>query len=69
MKWPTRKEINELRRKYPPGTKIKIIKMDDPRPVPSGTIGTIDSIDDIGNIHCNEFSLAVIPSKDRFEVV
>jgi len=69
MNWPSKEEVNEIKRKYPPGTIIKVIRMDDPTPVPPGTIGTIDSVDDIGQLHCNEFSLAIVPWKDEFEVV
>lgn len=68
-RWPSKEEIEELRRKYPEGTKIRLIKMYDPTPVPPGTIGTINQIDDVGNIHCDEFHLAIIPSKDKFEVI
>ena len=33
-------------------TKIKLIKMDDPyHPVPSGTVGVVDTIDDMRQIH------------------
>ena len=69
MNWPSKEEVNKLRKKYPTGTKVKLIRMDDPRPVLPGTIGTITGIDDIGNIHCAEFHLAIIPSKDIFEVI
>lgn len=73
MNWPSKEEIKEVREKYPKGTIIKIIKMDDPTPVPPGTLGVVESIDDIGNIHCNflnyNSSLAIVPCKDEFIVV
>ena len=73
MNWPSKEEVAELRRKYPEGTLIKLIKMDDPRPVPSGTIGIVKAVDDGGNIHCDWWryrsSLAIIPSKDDFVVI
>lgn len=73
MNWPSKKEIKEIREKYPEGTIIKIIKMDDPTPVPPGTLGVVESVDDIGNIHCNflnyNSSLAVVPCKDQFIVI
>ncbi|WP_296882201.1 DUF4314 domain-containing protein [uncultured Methanobrevibacter sp.] len=73
MNWPSKEEVQEIREKYPEGTIIKIIKMDDPTPVPPGTLGVVESIDDIGNIHCNflnyNSSLAVVPCKDEFIVV
>lgn len=73
INWPTKEEVTALRRKYPEGTLIKLIKMDDPRPVPSGTIGIVTSVDDAGNIHCKWWrynsSLAIIPNKDDFVVI
>ena len=42
----------ENRAKYPPGTRILLLGMDDPHhPVPPGTRGTVDHVDDGGNIH------------------
>ena len=40
-------------------------------PVPSGTIGEVTHVDDIGNIHVrwqNGSSLAIIPEVDSFRV-
>lgn len=72
MKWPSKEEIKRLRKEYPEGTIIKLIKMDDPTPVPPGTIGVVNHVDDIGNIHLNwlnyRSSLAIVPSKDKFVV-
>jgi len=71
--WPTKEEVAEIRKKYPEGTKIEVIKMDDPTPVPSGTIGIVNHVDDVGQIHCDYFnyrsSLAIVPSKDKFKVI
>ena len=36
---------------YKPGDRIEIIHMDDIQTIPSGTQGTIDYIDDIGQLH------------------
>ena len=42
----------ENRAKYPPCTRILLLGMDDPHhPVPPGTRGTVDHVDDGGNIH------------------
>jgi len=63
-------DVEYIKRIYPEGTKIKLIEMaDDPLPVPSGTIGTVVSVDDIGSIHVqweNGSNLAVIPGVDSF---
>ena len=57
---------------YPKGTKIKLNSMQDDYPVPSGTKGIVDFIDDAGQIHVNwnnGSSLALIYGVDDFEVI
>lgn len=53
---------------FPPGTRIELSHMDDPyAPVPPGTRGTVQVVDDAGQIHMNwdnGRSLAVIPGVD-----
>jgi hypothetical protein len=54
------------------GTRIRLIKMNDPFPVPSGTLGTIDHIDDMNNIHVkweNGSTLSLIYGEDQFEIL
>lgn len=48
MNFPSREDIAIIRARYPEGTKIKVVDMDDPQPVPSGTIGTVVGVDDAG---------------------
>lgn len=41
------KMAEEYRKIYPPGTRLLLINMNDPyAPIPSGTRGTVDHIDD-----------------------
>lgn len=57
---------------YPKGTKIKLINMKDKFAPPSGTIGTVDFVDNIGQIHVkweSGGSLALIIGEDDFEVI
>lgn len=65
-----RAQVEYLRKQYPKGTKLKCHHMEDPfHPVPSGTIGEVDHIDDAGQIHMkweNGSSLALIPGEDSF---
>lgn len=56
--------------KYPAGTKIRLIAMQNElRPVPNGTRGIVDMVDDIATIHCvfeDGRRLGVIPGLDAF---
>ena len=73
MKFPNKKYIEQLRKKYPVGTKIQLISMrDEKHPVLPGTVGEVTHIDDIGSIQMkwqNGSSLALIPEVDSFKVV
>lgn len=63
-------EINRIKNHYPAGTRIELISMDDPfAPVPSGMRGSVDYVDDAGQIHMkwdNGRTLAVLPGVDSF---
>lgn len=69
MRIPTESEIEFLKKTYPKGTKIRIDHMDDPQAIPSGSIGTVRAIDSMGQIHLEEYGLAVIPNVDRFHKI
>lgn len=73
MKFPNKEYIEQLRKKYPLGTKIQLISMHDEKyPVLPGTMGEVTHIDDMGSIHMkweNGSSLAIIPEVDSFKVV
>lgn len=43
--------LTHLRKEYPVGTRVKLIKMEDKQAPPINTIGTVTSVDDIGTIH------------------
>lgn len=65
----TPKRIALVRLNYPPGTRIELIHMDDKWAVPSGTRGTVDYVDDAGQIHPkwdNGRTLAIVPQVDSF---
>ena len=72
MKTPSPQELEQLRKRYPTGTKIRLIAMTDPQAPPPGTLGKVQFVDDIGDIHVawqNGSSLALIPGVDAFEVL
>ena len=65
--------VKFMREQYPPGTRLRLIEMNDPyAPVPPGTEGSIAHIDDQCQIHMkwdNGRTLAVIPGVDRFSII
>ena len=51
MNYSNKDYIEHLRRKYPPGTRLQLSCMEDDFPVPPGSMGTVECIDDAGQIH------------------
>ena len=39
-----------IRKEYPVGTRVELVRMDDPQAPSVGTKGTVRGVDDIGNI-------------------
>ena len=60
----------QMQKLYPEGTRLVLNSMNDPyAPVPPGTRGTVDFVDDAGQIHMkwdNGRTLAIVPSEDDF---
>lgn len=50
MRYPSRDQVERIRREYPAGTRVEIIKMDDAQAPPSGTHGTVYGVDDTGSL-------------------
>lgn len=73
MRIPSRNEVEKIRRQYPAGTRICCDSMpDDPRPVPSGTMGTVIGVDDMCSIMVkwdNGQGLSLVVGQDSFHVV
>ena len=71
--FPTRAQVESLRKQYPKGTKIRMIHMTDPYdPIPKGTVGTVAYDDDAGSVHMkwqNGRTLAFIPGEDYAEII
>ena len=53
MNTPNRETIEALRKKYPVGCMVELIRMDDPFSPPVGTRGIVIGVDDMGTIHVN----------------
>lgn len=45
-----RKRAEVIKRLYPEGTRVQLVKMDDIQAPPTGTLGTVVGVDDIGTI-------------------
>ena len=64
------KQAKQYKEMYPPGTRLELISMDDPyAPVPPGTRGTVQYVDDaaqIGMIWDDGRTLSLIPGEDSF---
>ena len=64
------RQAEEHKKEYPPGTRVFLEHMNDPyHPVPAGTRGTVDHVDDMDNIHVtwdNHRTLSLCPDVDSF---
>ncbi|MGG6831950.1 UNVERIFIED_CONTAM: DUF4314 domain-containing protein [Streptococcus canis] len=50
MRFPSKEIVENLRKKYPVGTRVELIFMDDIQAPAVGTKGTVRGVDDIGSI-------------------
>ena len=50
MPFPCKETVDLLRSRYPKGTRVELLKMDDPQAPPVGTRGTVQGVDDAGSI-------------------
>ena len=51
MKCPNKEIVEALRRAYPAGCTVELVRMDDPQAPPIGALGKVIAVDDIGTIH------------------
>ena len=62
-----------IKKIFKKGTRVKLIHMaEDIHPIPDGTLGTVDNVDDIGTVHVdwdNGRRLGVVLDEDEIEVV
>lgn len=67
------KKVELLRQRYPKGTRICLDSMEnDAFPIPPGSKGTVDFIDDAGNLIMkwdSGGSLSLIPGEDKFHTI
>ena len=70
--FPDRKTVEHLREQYPAGTIVRLLSMDDPQAPPIGTEGTVNGVDDAGNIMVSWDSgggLNLVYGVDSFQIV
>ena len=50
MKFPSRETVERVRREYPAGTRVELVRMDDVQAPPIGTKGTVTGVDDTASV-------------------
>ncbi len=68
MNFPDQKIVDRIRRDFPAGCRVELLKMDDVQAPPVGTIGTVIGVDDTGSIMVrwdNGSGLNVVYGEDR----
>ncbi len=70
--FPSREIVEHLRRTYPKGAVVELVRMNDEHAPPPGTRGTVTGVDDIGTIHVcwqNGSGLGVAYGEDECKIV
>jgi len=65
--FPSRETVERIRKQYPVGCRVELLRMDDPQAPPIGTKGTVRYVDDIGSLGVawdNGSSLQVVYGED-----
>lgn len=50
MRFPSKETVESIRARFPKGTRVELVQMDDVQAPPIGTMGTVLGVDDIGSI-------------------
>lgn len=50
MRFPNRETVERVRREYPAGTRVELVRMDDVQAPPTGTLGTVMGVDDTASL-------------------
>ena len=48
--FPSRETVERVRKQYPSGTRVELVRMDDIQAPPVGTLGTVLGVDDTGSL-------------------
>ena len=68
MFFPPRDIVEKIKKEYPVGTRVELVRMDDIQAPPIGTLGTVIGVDDTASIMVawdNGSSLNVIYNVDK----
>lgn len=72
MKFPGKDIVEDIRKKYPAGSRVELLQMDDAQAPPIGTKGTVLGVDDTASILVswdNGSHLNVVYGKDRCKMI
>ena len=72
MRFPSKEQIAALQERYPSGTRVELLGMDDPQAPPMRTMGEILGVDDAGQLLVRwetGSSLSLIPGVDFFRIM
>ena len=50
MNFPRREVVDRIKKDYPVGCRVELVRMDDPQAPPVGTKGTVIAVDDTGSL-------------------
>ena len=67
MKFPSKEIVERVRREYPAGIRVELVRMEDEQAPPIGTKGTVTGVDDTASVMVawdNGSSLHVIYGED-----
>jgi len=53
MRFPNREVVERIRKQYPVGCRVELLRMDDVQAPPIGTKGTVTGVDDTASILVN----------------
>ena len=72
MRFPSRETVEGVRKQYPAGTRVRLVRMDDPQAPPIGTHGTVNGVDDTGSLLMswdNGSGLNVVYGEDAVKIL
>lgn len=72
MRFPSREIVERVRKQYPAGTRVELVRMEDPQAPPIGTCGTVYGVDDTGSIMVhwdNGSGLNVVYGEDLCRII